>query len=66
MASELSAGSDGSARTAFRARMEDQCRRIERYRLQVLRRERRRLTIEEAAGEWIERHAAAYAASHPG
>ena len=46
---------------AFRARMEDQCQQIRRYRMRVMQREHRWLTVDEAAGEWIAQFAAAYA-----
>lgn len=42
---------------AFRVRMVEQVCQIERYRLSVLGCEGRELTMEEAAREWIERHA---------
>lgn len=42
---------------AFRIRMVEQVCQIERYRLAVLGCEGRSLTTEEAAREWIERHA---------
>jgi hypothetical protein len=50
---------------AFRARMEDQCRAIRRYRRAVMQTEQRCLTLNEAAQEWIERFAAEYAEQHP-
>ncbi len=42
---------------AFLARMQAQCEQIEAYRLDVLRREGRKLTLDQAAREWIERYA---------
>ncbi len=48
---------------AFRARMVEQVCHIERYRRQVREREGRHLTQEQAAQEWIERHAARFPAS---
>jgi hypothetical protein len=42
---------------AFRARMVEQVCHIENYRNDVFRREGRRLSDDEAAGEWIERYA---------
>jgi len=44
----------------YRARMVEQICHIEHYRREVWRREGRRLSTEEAAREWIERHAAAF------
>jgi hypothetical protein len=49
----------------FRARMEDQCQEIRRYRRMVMKSERRCLTLNEAALEWIERFAASYAERNP-
>lgn len=43
---------------AYRARMVEQVCHIEHYRREVWRREGRRLSAEQAAGEWIDRHAA--------
>jgi hypothetical protein len=40
--------------------MEDQCGLIERYRLEVKRKEGRCLSTDEAAREWIERFAEAF------
>ncbi len=45
---------------AFRARMVEQVCHIETYRNEVYRREGRALSAEEAAMEWIERHAAEF------
>ncbi len=42
---------------AFQARMRDQCQKIERYRLEVLRNEGRLLSRGEAARQWIDRYA---------
>lgn len=50
---------------AFRARMEDQCRRIRDYRRSVIAMERRWLTLNEAAEEWIREYAGEYAERHP-
>ena len=46
----------GSQR-AFRARMDAQCEEIEKYRSAVFRDERRQLSLEQAAKEWIEKYA---------
>lgn len=46
--------------------MEEQCRQIRRYRLQVMQAEHRWLTVEEAAREWIERYARDYARDYSG
>ena len=48
---------------AFHARMVEQICHIEHYRRQVQESEGRRLTPEEAAREWIERHAAQFPAA---
>lgn len=48
---------------AFRARMVEQVCHIEEYRQAVLRDEGRLITSEEAAMEWIEKHAAQFPAS---
>lgn len=45
---------------AYRARMVEQICHIEQYRRDVRQREGRRLSPEEAAREWIERHAAGF------
>ena len=42
---------------AFRARMEAQCREIERYREKVMQEEGRDLDLEDAAREWIDNEA---------
>ena len=49
------------AELAFRERMEEQCSQIEQYRLAVKRDEGRVLSADEAALEWIERYAEAFA-----
>ena len=54
-----------ATRNTFRARMEAQCGQIDEYRMMVLRDEGRRLSRDEAAMEWIERHAATYANDVP-
>lgn len=46
------------AEEAFRARMVAQLCAIEDYRCEVLRTEGRELSVDQAAAEWIERHAA--------
>ncbi|MFV0276860.1 MAG: hypothetical protein ACK5HY_06710 [Parahaliea sp.] len=46
---------------AFRAHMAGQCREIRKYRIRVMRTERRWLTLDEAAEEWIARYAEEYA-----
>jgi hypothetical protein len=55
--------SDPVTQEAFRIRMEDQCLRIEQYRLAVLRAEGRCLSEDEAGLEWVGRHAEAFAHS---
>ncbi len=45
----------------FRLRMQDQCEEIEHYRLVALKAQGRRLSMDEAGLEWIERHAEAFA-----
>jgi hypothetical protein len=55
--------SDPVTQEAFRIRMEDQCLRIETYRLAVLRAEGRCLSQDEAGLEWVDRHAEAFADS---
>jgi len=42
-------------------RMQDQCDEIEQYRLAALKTQGRRLSMDEAGLEWVERHAAAFA-----
>jgi hypothetical protein len=51
---------DPDTQEAFRIRMEDQCLRIEQYRLAVLRAEGRCLSQDEAGLEWVDRHAEAF------
>jgi hypothetical protein len=46
------------AEDAFRARMVEQVCHIENYRQSVLRTEQRDLSVDEAAAEWIAKHAA--------
>lgn len=48
---------------AFLARMQAQCEQIEAYRLDVLRRERRELSLDQAAREWIARYAESFSGS---
>lgn len=45
----------------FLDRMEAQCERIRRYRAEVISREGRKLSYDEAALEWIERYAEVFA-----
>lgn len=45
----------------FARRMEDQCQQVERYRQKVMQCEGRQLSPDEAALEWIEYYAKAYA-----
>lgn len=52
------------AEEAFRARMVAQLCAIEDYRCAVLRTEGRELSMDQAAAEWIERHAADFPAGH--
>ena len=49
----------------FRARMLAQCQEIKQYRLTVERREGRCLSLNQAAVEWISRHAESFDARHP-
>lgn len=51
---------------AFRARMVEQVCHIEEYRLAVLREEGRVISVEEAAMEWIAKHAAQFPAPQDG
>jgi hypothetical protein len=51
---------------AFRARMVEQVCHIEKYRLAVQREEGRVITAEEAAMEWINRHAAQFPGAQDG
>ncbi len=51
---------------AFRRRMERQCSEIRAYRKAVLRDSGRRLSLDEAALEWIDRFAESFDASYPG
>lgn len=53
-----------SRQEAFRTRMENQCREIERYRLEENSHGGRNLTLDEAAVEWIERFAADFARNY--
>jgi hypothetical protein len=46
---------------AFQARMEAQCEEIQRYRLKVKREQGRELNLEQAAREWIDSYADAFA-----
>ena len=46
---------------AFRKRMEAQCEEIQRYRLRVKQEQGRELTLEQAAREWVESYADAFA-----
>lgn len=46
----------------FLARMQAQCEAIEAYRLNVMRRENRTLSLDQAAREWIERYAQSFSA----
>ena len=50
---------------AFRLRMERQCSEIRAYRKAVLRDSGRKLSLDEAALEWIERFAESFDASYP-
>lgn len=51
---------DTEAQDAFRARMQDQCCLIERYRLGIMKNEGRDLSRDEAALEWIQLHAESF------
>lgn len=53
-----------SYQEAFRLRMKNQCREIERYRLAQNRHSGRDLSMDEAAVEWIERFAADFARNY--
>ena len=58
--------SENSAGDSFLGRMKAQCASIEQYRVDVLHREGRQLSQDEAAAEWIERYAAEFAQDqHP-
>ena len=48
----------------FLGRMESQCSQIRRYRREVIRKEGRHLSHDEAALEWIERYAESFAREH--
>ncbi len=50
----------------FLGRMEAQCCQIRRYRREILNKEGRYLSHDEAALEWIERHAENFARDHGG
>ena len=50
-----------SAQDAFRARMEAQCCKIERYRLAIMRDKGELVSLDDAALEWIERYAESFA-----
>jgi hypothetical protein len=50
----------------FLGRMEAQCCQIRRYRREILNKEGRHLSHDEAALEWIERHAESFARDHDG
>jgi hypothetical protein len=50
----------------FAGRMEAQCCQIRRYRREVLSKEGRHLSHDEAALEWIERYAENFARDHDG
>ncbi|WP_165857426.1 PilZ domain-containing protein [Marinobacter sp. JSM 1782161] len=52
-----------SAGDAYQVRMVEQICQIEQYRRDVRHREKRELTLEEAAREWIERYAGSFAQS---
>ena len=54
---------DQSADT-FLTRMQTQCGRIREYREEVIRKEGRLLSYDEAALEWIERYAEGFARDH--
>lgn len=60
----LHATKDTAAQEAFRSRMEAQCFQVERYRMALLINEGRRVTLDEAALEWIGRFAKAFANFH--
>ena len=53
-------GANTATQEDFQARMKAQCHQIERYRLEVLHREGRELSRDEAALEWIERYAESF------
>lgn len=52
-------GAEGTTgvQSAFRARMEAQCKQIDQYRSRVMRGECRYLSKDQAALEWIDRYA---------
>ena len=45
---------------AFLSRMQAQCAAIEAYRLNVMRRENRAISLDQAAREWIEQYAQSF------
>ena len=49
---------------SFSERMEAQCCQIRRYRREVIRKEGRQLSPDEAAPEWIERYADSFTPGH--
>ena len=53
-------GEEAPAPDPFQSRMEDQCRHVARYRMEVMRTQGRALSEDEAALEWIERYAEAF------
>jgi len=52
------------SRGTFQQRMETQCSQIRRYRRDIIRKEGRVLSDDEAALEWIERYAEGFARDH--
>lgn len=50
---------------SFRARMQAQCEEIEAYRRQVMHRESRTLSPDQAAQEWIARYAKSFSSRWP-
>lgn len=61
VARQLNSSSESETAESFQGRMEAQCRRIRRYRREVIRNEGRLLSYDEAALEWIERYAEGFA-----
>lgn len=61
MTGRLRGNPDGAQGQIFRTRMEAQCCRIRDYRREVIRKEGRLLSQDEAAMEWIERYAEVFA-----
>ena len=64
MTDVLSSNRESEMRDAFEDRMEAQCSHIRQYRQEVIHREGRLLSYDEAALEWIERYDEGFAQKH--